>query len=125
MALSSLAFAAILLAFNPLVLANVYDVYAAAILAISYLWIAAVIYAVALMFLLVMVPGVIMAMSETRVDTNMPLRSLCAAVICILDLLDFWIYGLSRKGWVPLLSVVWTGRALISGEGMYTDPPML
>ena len=125
MALSSLAFAAILLAFNPVVLANVYDVYAAAILAISSLWVAAVIYEAALMFLLAMVPGVIMAMAETRVDMNMPLRSLSAAAICIVDLLDFWIYGLSRKGWVPLLSVVWTGRALISGEGMYTDPPII
>ena len=123
--LSLLASAAILLAFNPVVLANSYDVYAAAVCALCYLWLAAVIYGVALMFLLAMVPGVIMAMSETRVDTNMPLRSLCAAAICILDLLDFWIYGLSRKGWVPLLSVVWTGRALISGEGMYTDPPII
>ena len=121
MALSSLAFAAILLAFNPVVLANVYDVYAAAILAISYLWVAAVIYEVALMFLLAMVPGVIMAMSETRVDTNMPLRSLCAAAISILDLLDFWIYGLSRKGWVPLLSIVWIGRAMVTGEGIDID----
>ena len=119
MALSSLAFAAILLAFNPVVLANVYDVYAAAILAISSLWVAAVIYEAALMFLLAMVPGVIMAMAETRVDMNMPLRSLSAAAICIVDLLDFWIYGLSRKGWVPLLSVVWSGRAFISGEGIY------
>ena len=116
-----LASAAILLAFNPVVLANSYGVYAAAACALCYLWLAAVIYAVALMFLLAMVPGIIMAMAETRVDTNMPLRSLCAAAISILDLLDFWIYGVSRKGWVPLLPIVWIGRAMVTGEGIDID----
>ena len=91
MALSSLAFAVILLAFNPVVLANVYDVYAAAILAISYLWVAAVIYEVTLIFLVAMVPKVILTMSQTRFDTKLALRSLSAVAICILDVLDFWI----------------------------------
>ena len=122
MALSSLASAAILLSFNPVVLANLYDVYAAAILALSYLWVAAVIYAVTLIFLVAMVPKVMLTMSQTRVDTKLALRSLSAVAICILDVLDFWIRCLSKKGWVPLLSIVWNGRAMITGEGIYIDP---
>ena len=120
--LSLLASAAILLAFNPVVLANSYDVYAAAACALCYLWLAAVIYGVTLIFLLAMVPRVILAVSQTRVDTNLPLRSLSAVTISILDLLDFWIYRLSREGWVPVLSAVWIGRALITGQGMYINP---
>ena len=118
MELSLLASAAILLAFNPVVLANSYDVYAAAVCALCYLCIAAVIYGVTLIFLLAIVPRVTLAVARTRVDTYLPLRCLSAVAICILDFLDFWIYGLSRKGWVPLLSVAWSVRALITGQGM-------
>ena len=118
MALSSVGAAIVAFAFNPGVLANCYDVYAAAVVAICYLWMAAVIYSVALVFLVVMAPRTILPLSQTRLDTKLPLRSLCVVAICIHDAIDLWIRSLSSKGWVPLLSLVWIARAVITGGGI-------
>ena len=117
MTLSSLGAAAILLAVNPIVLANCYDVYAAVLCALLYFVFAGVIYAVALLILLASIPRGIRTLSNISLDHKLPLRILCAVAIYILALCDRWRRCLSRKGWVPLLAIVWTGRAMITGQG--------
>ena len=125
MTLSSLAAAAILLAVNPAVLANCYDVYAAFLCTLLYFVFAAVIYAVALLILLAAIPRGIWTLSNISLDYKLPLRLLCAVTIYVLALCDRWRRCLSRKGWVPLLSTVWTGRAMITSQGMYTVRPFI